>query len=123
MSAGMSKHLIIRARWQLEGSRVPQNLQKSCVQRPKILKHKITIADVENDLKTSNMMPSYKTRKLKNAINSTVTRHNADSTKETLDKFRKGKHMYNLSFTTLVYHQQQERAYQQSVIIQFLSQT
>ena len=67
------------------------------------------------------MIPRYRTRKLKNAINSTVTRHNADFTKETLEKFRKGKHMYNLSFTALVYHQQQEREYQQSVTIQFLS--
>ena len=67
------------------------------------------------------MIPRYRTIKLKNAINSTVTRHNADFTKETLEKFRKGKHMYNLSFTALVYHQQQEREYQQSVTIQFLS--
>jgi hypothetical protein len=63
-------------------------------------------ATIMNDLKNQNIMPKARTREFSNTLKAVAMRHNAEFTKDTLDKFRTGSRRYTLSWTALVWDEQ-----------------
>jgi hypothetical protein len=60
-------------------------------------------------------------KQLEDAIKAIIGRHNAAFTKMNIDKYRHGKHKYSLSFSALVWNEQQEREYVDERCIIFFS--
>ena len=81
---------------------------------------KITREDVLEELRKNGHKP-VQSKQLEDAIKAIIGRHNAAFTKMNIDKYRHGKHKYSLSFSALVWNEQQEREYvEERSIIFFL---
>ena len=73
---------------------------------PKYRGRRVMEATIMSDLKSKNIMPKARTREFNNTLKAMVMRHNAEFTKDTLDKFRTGSRRYTLSWTALVWDEQ-----------------
>ena len=69
---------------------------------------KITREDILEELRKHGHNP-VKSKQLEDAIKAIIGRHNSAFTKMNIDKYRKGKNKYSLSFSALVWNEQQER--------------
>jgi hypothetical protein len=60
-------------------------------------------------------------KKLEDAIKAIIGRHNASFTKQNINKYRKGKNMFSLTFKAVVWNEQLEHEYVDDVTIGFYS--
>ena len=58
---------------------------------------------------------------MEDAIIAIIGRHNASFTKQSIDKYRKGKNMHNLTFRAVVWNEQLEHEYVDDASIAFYS--
>ena len=80
----------------------------------------ITREDILEELRKSGHNP-IKSKQLEDAIKAIIGRHNAGFTKKNLEKYRNGKNKYSLSFSALVWNEQEERQYVDERSIIFFS--
>ena len=81
---------------------------------------KITRYDILEELR-KNGHKLVQSKQLEDAIKAIIGRHNASLTKMNIEKYRKGKNKYSLSFRAVVWNEQQERQYvdERSIIFFF----
>ena len=87
---------------------------------PKYRNQKISRDEIINDLRESGNLTRM-SKPLEDAIKAIIGRHNAAFTKKNIDKYRKGKNKYSLSFRAVVWNEQQEREYVDERYIAFFS--
>ena len=87
---------------------------------PKYLNKKISRDDILSDLRESGNLTRI-SKPLEDAIKAIIGRHNAAFTKKDIEKYRKGKNKYSLSFRAVVWNEQQEREYVDDRYIAFFS--
>ena len=74
------------------------------------LNKKITRDDILEELRNKGHK-LVQSKQLEDAIKAIIGRHNTSFTKMNIDKYRKGKNKYSLSFRAVVWNEQQERQY------------
>ena len=89
---------------------------------PKLFGKRISRDDILTILRENKKLQSGArlSKKLEDAIQAIIGRHNASLTKQNIDKYSKNKNMYSLTFKAVVWNEQLHHEYIDDVAIAFL---
>ena len=90
---------------------------------PKLFGKRISRDDILEILRENKKLQNGArlSKKLEDAIKAIIGRHNASFTKQNINKYRKGKNTYSLTFKAVVWNEQLEHEYVDDVTIGFYS--
>jgi hypothetical protein len=90
---------------------------------PKLFVKRFSRDDILTTLRENNKLQNGArlSKRLEDAIKAIIGRHNASFTKQNINKYRKGKNMFSLTFKAVVWSEQLEHEYVDDVTIGFYS--